>query len=125
MSAPQSTAAAPTTAPQAVAPTTSLETPLPCPQALLTAAKVAIQMDKPIQMDYYVDTCLKRAVLAEDEKTKDRVLIKSKDEYTSLINNISKAGGDDLLVITENSIYMVSNKIGRKKYPVTQLLSQE
>ena len=68
-------------------------------------------------MDYYVDTCTRKALLAEDETTKDRVLIKSKDEFTSIVSNIFKAGENDLLVITENSIYIVSNKIGRKKYP--------
>jgi hypothetical protein len=122
MSAPQSTA--PPTAPAASSGSAPLETPLPSAQALLTAAKLAIQVDKPIQLDYYVDTCLKRAALAEDVKTDDRVLIKSKDEFTSLISNIFKAG-EDLLVVTENSIYIVSGKIGRRKYPVTQLLSQE
>ena len=86
MSAPQSTAA-PTNTGAASNGNASLETPLPSAQALLAAAKLAIQVDKPIQLDYYVDTCLKRAALADDETTKDRVLIKSKDEFTSLISN--------------------------------------
>ena len=45
MSAPQPTSAANATN----APPAGLETPLPSPQALLTAAKLAIQVDKPIQ----------------------------------------------------------------------------
>ena len=101
-----------------------LETPLPSAQTLLHAAKMAIQADKPIQMDYYVDTCTKKAFIGEDETTKDKVLIKSKEEFTSLINNIFKAG-EDYLVVTENSIYIVSNKVGRKKIPVSALLAQE
>lgn len=111
-------------APAAQAPVASLETPLPSAQVLLAAAKLAQQMDKPIQLDYYADSCLKKAVIGEDQETKEKILIKNNEEYTSLIKKIYKVG-DDYLTLTENSIYIVSTKIEKRKIQTSSLIANE
>jgi hypothetical protein len=113
--------AAPTSAQQ-------LETPLPHPEVLVAAARMAQQLDRPIQLDYYADSHMKKCCINEDPESKDKVLLKSADEYTSLIQKIYKvgpAGADDFLVLTENSIYIVSSKIEKRKIPNSQLRRDE
>ncbi len=114
--------AAPAATPQ------TLETPLPHPEVLIQAARLAQQLDRPIQLDYYADTFLKKAVIGEDQDTKDKILIKSNDEYTSLIQKIYKVGpkgAEDYLVLTENSIYIVSSKVDKRKLNHSALLKDE
>jgi hypothetical protein len=109
---------------QTTAPAASLETPLPSVQVLVQAAKLAQQMDKPIQLDYYADSCLKKALIGEDEETKEKILIKTNEEYTSLIKKIYKVA-EDYLILTENSIYIVSTKIEKRKIKTSSLISSE
>ena len=108
-------------APAQQQPAASLETPLPSPQVLVQAARLAQQLDRPIQLDYYADTCSKKAVIGEDQDTKDKLLVKSNDEYTSLIQKIYKVA-EDYLVLTENSIYIVSGKVEKRKIQASALL---
>jgi hypothetical protein len=115
--------AAPASASQQAAPQ-SLETPIPDAMTMLHAARIAQQLDCPIQMDYYADSCIKKAYIGEDPETKDKVLLKSMDEYTSLIKKIMKAS-DNYIVQTENSIYIVSGKIEKRKVPASQLLGSD
>lgn len=93
---------------------------LPSPTTLLQAARLAIQQDKPIQLDYYVDTATAKAFIGEDPDTKDKVLVKTKDEFTSLVSKMYKVG-DDFLIMTENSIYIVSGKIQKRKVNLASL----
>lgn len=86
----------------------------PSVQLLAQAAKLAIQQDKPIQLDYFVDTYNQKAFMGEDSDTKEKMLVKSNDEFTSLIQKVYKVG-DDYIVITENSIYLVSGKIQKRR----------
>lgn len=87
---------------------------VPSAQCLLHAARIAIQQDKPIMLDYYVDTATKKAFMGEDTETKEKMLIKSNDEFTSLIQKVYKIQ-DDFIVLTENSLYIVSGKIEKRK----------
>jgi hypothetical protein len=99
--------------------------PLPEGNVLVQASKLAILQDKPIQMDYYVDSVQGKAFLVIDSENKDlKVLLKSRDEYTSLITKVFKVTEDYLIVLTENSIYVVSGKIIYKKLLLSSL-SQE
>jgi hypothetical protein len=102
----------------------SLETPLPSPQTLLQAARQAQAMDRPILLDYYADSFFKKAVIGEDPETKDKLLVKSPEEFTSLIQKIFKVG-DDYLIHTENSIYIVSGRIEKRRLATAQLLANE
>ena len=84
---------------------------LPSVQLLVQAAKLSIQQDKPIQLDYY--TYNAKAFMGEDKETKEKMLVKSNEEFTSLIQKVYKVG-DEYIVVTENSLYLVSGKIQKR-----------
>ena len=92
----------------------------PAPAVLVAAAKLAIAQDKPILLDYYTQSASGEAFLGEDTETKERMLVKSADEFTSLIQKTYKAG-DDYIVMTENSIYVVSGSITRRRIQASSL----
>jgi hypothetical protein len=116
MSAPASTTQTTT----AVVSTTSTPELLPSAQTLLSAAKIAIEQDRAVMLDYYRQTAGGTAFLGEDPETKERVLVKSKDEFTSLIKKLYKVG-DDFIILTENSLYIVSGKIQKRKVNLASL----
>jgi hypothetical protein len=92
----------------------------PTPQTLVQAAKLAMEQDRAIMLDYYVDTAQGKAFLGEDGATKERVLVKSKEEFTSLIKKLYKVG-EDFIVLTENSLYIVSGKIQKRTVNLASL----
>jgi hypothetical protein len=92
----------------------------PSSQTLLQAAKLAIEQDRAILLDYYQQTANGTAFLGEDPDTKERILVKSKEEFTSLIKKLYKVG-EDFIIITENSIYLVSGKIQKRKVNLASL----
>ena len=118
MSAPasSSSASASGSSSASVSPATSL----PAATLLLQAAKLAIEQDRAILLDYYEQTTNGTAFLGEDPETKERILVKSKDEFTSLIKKLYKVG-DDFIILTENSIYVVSGKIQKRKVNLAAL----
>jgi len=87
---------------------------LPSVAVLQHAARLAIQQDKPILLDYYVETVNGKAFMGEDQETKERMLVKSADEFTSLIQKVYKVT-EDYIIITENSIYVASGKIQKRR----------
>ena len=87
---------------------------LPCDKVLIHAARIAMEQDKPILLDYYKETRVGTAFLGEDGDTKEKILVKSAEEYTSPIQKMFKAG-DDCIIVTENSVYIVSGAIKKKK----------
>ena len=87
---------------------------LPSAQLLMQASKLANQQDKPIQLDYFVDTYTNKAFMGEDQDTKEKMLVKSNEEFTSLIQKVYKVA-DDYIIVTENSIYLVSGKIQKRR----------
>ena len=97
--------------------------PLPSPAVLVQAAKLAIAQDKPIQLDYYVDTVAGKAVMGEDEASKEKMLVKSNEEFTSLIQKVYKVA-EDYIVMTENSIYVVSGKIQKLRIQANSLKNE-
>ena len=97
---------------------------IPSAATLLNAAKLAIQRDMPIQLDYFVYSASEKAFLVEDAQTGEKMLVKNADEYTSHIQKIYKAG-DDFIIMTENSIYLVSGKIQKRKSQASTLKSMD
>jgi hypothetical protein len=91
----------------------AVETITPNDKTLKHAARIAIENDKPIMLDYYNDTRLGKAFLGEDGTTKEKMLVRSEDEYTSLIQKIFKVA-EDFIVITENSIYIIAGSTKKK-----------
>lgn len=93
---------------------------MPSSQTLQQAAKLAIEQDRAIMLDYYQQSANGTAFLGEDPDTKERILVKSKEEFTSLIKKIFKAG-DDFIILTENSLYIASGKIQKRKVNLAAL----
>jgi hypothetical protein len=98
--------------------------PVPAAATLMNAAKLAIQKDMAIQLDYFVESATGTAFLGEDAQTNEKMLVKNAEEYTSHIQKIYKAG-DDFIIMTENSIYIVSGKIQKRKIQASSLRSGE
>lgn len=105
---------------------------LPNSTCLIQASRLAIQQDKPIQLDYYADTVTGNAYIGEDGATKERVLFKSKEAFTSLVQKLYKVPATsaadspfDYIILTENSIYIVSGKIQKRKVNLAALQDEE
>ena len=101
------------------APTASTEI-LPGATTLLQAAKISCEQDRAIMLDYFRQTANGTAFLGEDPETKERILVKSKEEFTSLIKKLYKVS-DDFIILTENSLYIVSGKIQKRKVNLASL----
>ncbi len=107
--------------PAAAAPAApALQELVPGVKTLLQAARLAIKEDRPIMLDYYVDTANAKAFLGEDESTKERVLVKSSEEFTSLVQKFYKVD-EDYLILTENSIYIVHGRLQKRKISMAAL----
>ena len=114
------TTAATTVAPPPAASTAAAQEIIPSVSVLQHAARLAIQQDKPILLDYYVETATGKAFMGEDQETKERMLVKSSDEFTSLIQKVYKVT-EDFIIVTENSIYLVSGKIQKRRIQAASL----
>jgi hypothetical protein len=86
---------------------------LPSNVCISHAMKLAIVEDKPIMMDYWTASLDKSVIIGVGEN-KDKLLVKSEDEYTSTIAKIYKVE-TEYIIMTENSIYIVSNDIPTKR----------
>ena len=93
---------------------------VPSAATLVSAAKLAIQRDMPIQLDYFVESAEGKAFLGEDATTGEKMLVKNSEEYTSHIQKIYKAG-DDFIILTENSIYLARSKVQKRKIQASSL----
>ena len=79
------------------------------------AAKIAIVEDKPIMLDYWVDSLNSGSgVIVGVRENSEKLLVKSEDEYTSPIGKIYKVD-ECYICVTENSIYLVSSSIKSKR----------
>jgi len=95
----------------------------PNPSALLQAAKLAMAQDKPIQLDYYAETANGKAFMGEDAETKEKMLVKSAEEFTSLIQKVYKVA-EDYIIMTENSIYLVSGRVQKRRIQANSLKNE-
>jgi hypothetical protein len=86
---------------------------LPSDLTLKHATKLAIVEDKPIMMDYWSASLDKKALVGVKESG-EKLLVKSEDEYTSPISKFYKSA-TEYIIITENSIYLVSSDIPTRK----------
>lgn len=86
---------------------------LPGDVTLQHASKLAIVDDKPIMLDYWTASIDKKALIGVKESG-EKLLVKSEEEYTSPISKFYKSG-TEYIIITENSIYVVSSDIPTRK----------
>ena len=78
---------------------------MPSNDTLSQAAKLSIKVSKPICFYFYIDSCKNNPsiVSADGEK----IIYKNNEEHTSPIKNTYKVG-NEYLVATENTIYIIS-----------------
>ena len=86
---------------------------LPADATLQHAIKLGIVEDKPVMMDYWTSSLDKKALIGVKD-TGEKLLVKSEDEYTSPIAKFYKSL-TEYIIITENSIYLVSAEIPTRK----------
>jgi hypothetical protein len=86
---------------------------LPGDTTLRHASKIAVAEDKPILLDYWVNSIESNALIGVRDN-QEKLLVKSEDEYTSPIAKIFKVEGE-YIIMTENSIYIVSASIPTKR----------
>ena len=76
-------------------------------------AKIAITEDKPIMLDYWIDS-LEKKILIGIKENGEKLFVKNAEEYTSPISKIFKV--DNVYIITtENSIYITHSDINKRK----------
>jgi hypothetical protein len=86
---------------------------LPSDTTLQHATKLAIVEDKPVMLDYWTDS-LESKVLIGVKDNGEKMLVKSPEEYTSPVAKFYKSS-NEYIIITENSIYLVSSQIPTRK----------
>ena len=86
---------------------------LPGGTTLQHCAKLGIVEDKPIMFDYWTSSCDKEILIGVRENG-EKLLVKSEEEYTSPVSKIYKVESE-YIIITENSIYVVSSDIPTKR----------
>lgn len=91
----------------------SVEYKIPDVNTLQNAVRLSIVEDKPLLMDYWLES-IEKDVLIGVREGGEKLLVKNKEEYTSPISKIYKVGGE-YIVITENSIYIVDVAIPTKR----------
>lgn len=81
------------------------------------AQKLAIELDKPIMLDYYVASICGMCKINKTLKN-EKILVKCKNEYTEPIiraievkKSRNGRGTADLICVTECTIYIVSNMV--------------
>ena len=94
--------------------TTEQPSRYPTSETFLNAMKLAIKQDKPILMDYWISSLKKQIVIGVKPDTDEKLLVKSKEEYTSPIAKIYTST-TEFIIMTENSIYIVDNQIESRK----------
>ena len=87
---------------------------VPSATVMAQVAKIAIESDRPIYLDYFNDSHAKTCCIGVDGDKK--CLIKSNTEYTSTIASMIRLKEEKVFIITtENSIYVVSSDIPVKR----------
>jgi hypothetical protein len=88
---------------------------LPCDATFKHAAKLAIVEDRPVMLDYWTGSIDKTVLIGvKDDDSKEKILVRSEEEYTSPIQKIFKVS-TEYIIMTENSIYIVDVGIPTKK----------
>ena len=82
---------------------------LPSDMTMKHACKIAIVEDKPIILDYWSASLDNKALIGIRDN-KEKLLVKSEEEYTSPISKFYKSNSE-YIIVTENSIYLVSSDI--------------
>ena len=86
---------------------------LPGHNVLNHVFKLSIKDDRPIMTDYWQESLNKNCFIGVRESG-EKLLVKDEEQYTSPIGQIYKVS-DEYIILTANSIYIVSADIGSRK----------
>ena len=78
---------------------------IPETTTLSQAFKLSIKISKPVCTYFYIDSCRGKVNIMNSDG--DKIVYKNSEEYTSPIQNTYKVG-NEYLVVTENTIYVIS-----------------
>lgn len=88
---------------------------LPSEKCMSNAFRLSITEKKPIVMDYWEDSLETKPVIFIGVKdNQEKLLVRSEEEYTSTVQKVYKCD-TEYIIITENSIYVVSALIPNKR----------
>jgi len=76
-------------------------------------SKIAITEDKPIMLDYWLES-LEKQIFIGVKDNDEKLLVKNAEEYTSPIAKIFKIE-TVYIICTENSIYVTSSNIDKRR----------
>lgn len=77
-------------------------------------AKISVTEDKPIMLDYWVDSLESKVFIGINQQENEKILVRNAQEYTSPIVKIFKVDAV-YIICTENSIYITASSISNKK----------
>jgi len=80
-------------------------------ETLKNISRLGISREMPIMLDYWLES--QKGSVFIGVKSEEKILVKNEEEYTSPIKQIFNSN-DEYIILTENSIYVVSNKIKPK-----------
>jgi len=86
---------------------------MPDIETLKSVYSLGVSKDMPIMLDYWVLSLEKRVFIGKTEDN-ETLLVKNEEEYTSPIKTVYNSK-NEYIILTENSIYIVDNKIEKKK----------
>lgn len=87
---------------------------LPPTELLNHAFKIALMEDRPIMCDYWKESLEKTCFIGIRKEDGEKLLVKSGEEYTSTISKIYSVAQKYYIILTENSLYIVSSEIPNK-----------
>ena len=86
---------------------------LPSVKVMQHACRLACTEDKPILLDYWLESHTGKVIIGVRDGD-EKMLVRSQEEYTSPISKLFKVG-EELIVMTENSLYCVCASIPTKR----------
>ena len=87
---------------------------IPSANTLSKAATLSIKVGKPICLYFYTDSCNNNVKIGTNNN--DKIIYKNNEEHTSPISNIYSSD-NEYLVVTENTIYIISSGVKVVKLP--------
>ena len=86
---------------------------IPDQNALVNACKLSIVHDKPIYLNYWVDSQKKEVFIGKNNNN-EKMIVKDDEEYTSPIEKLYKID-NSYVIVTANSIYLTHTSIEIKQ----------
>lgn len=93
------------------------EVQMPSETTMRHAIQLAITSDRPIHMDYWLDSCVGNVIIGVrdmEDGTNEKLLVKSSDEYTSPVVKIYQVESE-FIILTVNSTYIIRADVQKKK----------